>query len=114
MSKPYLRKEKTQTIKVMGQRVVIKNLSFKDTRRAADKATFISQNGKDIKIDNGLLGTYRALYSIVDWDLTDESGKKLPIELKTLDELLTEEFVNELLEKINSANEGVTTEKKKQ
>lgn len=113
MSKSYLRKLDTLDIEIMGQKVTIKNLSFRDARKAMNRAMNINQITGKADIDSGLLGAYRTLYSIVDWDLTDENGKKLPIELKTLDEVLSEGFVNSLMEKVNDYNSGVTEDKKK-
>lgn len=116
MTKSYLKKNTNNTIEVQGQKITIKNLSFGDSRKALNLSTKMDYAKKSAEIDSGLMAALRALYSIVDWDLTDENDEKLPITLDTLDNVLDEDFVGELMQAVQQATmsgNGVTEQEKK-
>lgn len=116
MTKAYLRKKDTgdKFVEVMGEKIYLKNMSFGDSRKAIDQALLVDMNTNKTKVDATLLGVLRALGQIRDWTLEDEEGNKLPITLETIDEVLSEEFVGELIQKVTEQDaSNVTPEEKK-
>jgi P2-related tail formation protein len=101
-NKPWLKKNEERTIEVMGAKVTLKKMSFGDSRKAINDSMNIDMNTGKAKVDASLVGVLRALYQIQDWELTDENDNKLPITLDTLDNILDEEFVGELVQKITA------------
>lgn len=114
MTKAWLKKNTEKTIEVMGAKIHLKTMSFGESREAIKQAMKIDVNTKKADVDASLVGVLRALYQIKDWELTDENDNKLPITLDTLDNVLDEEFVGELIDKItNLGDSGVTEPEKK-
>lgn len=115
-NKPWLaKKESGKFVVVEGVKVFLKPLKYGKSREALSVALTVNQRTGEAKVDTGLLATLRALYQIKDWELTDENDEKLPINLNTLDEVLDEAFVQQLIQEINShgAAESVVTEEEK-
>jgi hypothetical protein len=112
-NKPWLKKNDEKIIEVMGAKVTLKKMSFGDSRQAISKAMKIDMNTKKADVDASLVGVLRALAQIKDWELTDENEEKLPITLDTLDNILDEEFVGELIQKINEQDENQVNETEK-
>lgn len=118
MMKPWLVKKETSDfyVEVMGAKVYLKPLKYGKAREALNVALTIDTMTGKASMDSGLLATLRALYQIKDWEITDENDEKLPINLKTLDEELGEDFVEEMITKINEKAQAVSevteTEKK--
>jgi hypothetical protein len=100
--KPWLLKDTKEDnfIEVMGAKVFLKPLKYGKSRQAMSVAVTINGKG-EVNVDSSLLATLRAVYQIRDWEITDENDEKLPITLETLDEKLSEEFVEELVTKVN-------------
>lgn len=113
-NKPWLKKNDEKVIEVMGAKITLKKLSFGESRKVVKEATKFNPFANKAEVDPSLLAVLRALYQIKDWDLTDENDNKLPITLETIDNL-NEDFVAQLLQKINEHDDnGVTEEEKKQ
>lgn len=114
MSKPWLKKNNEKVIEVMGAKIWLKPLTFGEARKAIKEATRINMVTRQAEVDPSLLAVLRALYQIKDWELTDEEGNKLPITLETIDNVLDEHFVSEMIQKITELdNNGVTEDEKK-
>lgn len=113
-NKPWLKKENDRFVNVMGAKIELKALSYGKARQAMSLATDINSHTKQVSLDSGLLSTLRTLYQIKDWDLTDDNDKKLPITLDTFDNILDEDFVNELIEKVDDEGAGLEEAEKKQ
>lgn len=116
--KPWLVKKETDDlfIEVMGAKVYLKPLKYGKSREALNLALTIDTTTGKASMDSGLLATLRALYQIKDWELTNEEDEILPISLKTLDEELGEDFVEELITKVNDKTKDsseVTEQEKK-
>lgn len=102
MTKPYLIKKELKDIEVQGVKITLKKLKYGKSREAMTIALKVDPVKGTAVMDSGLLATLRALYQIADWELTDENDEKLPIELNTLDNLLDEDFVQEMIQEINT------------
>lgn len=117
MSKGYLKKKDTKEIIVEGQKLTVKRLSFGESRAALKEAgelqTDAKGNVKGMNIDYTLLGILRSIKAIEDWDLTDENDNKLPITLKTFDEILDEEFVGSIIKEVSKAFPQPSEQEKK-
>jgi hypothetical protein len=118
MTKPWLvKKDSKETfVEVMGAKVYLKPLKYGKSREAMSIAVKVNPMTGKADMDTGLLATLRALYQIKDWELTNENDEKLPITLETLDNELSEEFVEKLIQAINLKTQGkneVTEEEKK-
>ncbi|WPF64876.1 hypothetical protein FBHYGVHD_CDS0029 [Staphylococcus phage MVC_VPHSA1] len=113
MAKAWLRKEKTDVIEVMGATIELRNLSFGETRTIVGEST--TQKGKAVFTDNTKVGILRVIKAIKSWDVTDENENVLPLELNTFDNILDEEFVAEVILKVNEFLDGkaVTEQEKK-
>lgn len=110
---PWLNKQVMKTVDVEGMRITYKNLGYGDSRRIQNECVTIGEDKKP-KIDIGLMGTLQAVNSIVDWDLTNEEGSKLPISLETFDNLLDATFGEKIVEAVlGKIDAKVPTEKKK-
>jgi hypothetical protein len=119
MTKPWLIKKDTEDkfVTVMGAKVYLKPLKYGKAREALNVALKLDTMTGKASMDTGLLATLRALYQIKDWELTDDNDEKLPVNLKTLDEELSEEFVEALIQEINKhgkADSEVSEDEKKQ
>lgn len=115
MSKPWLKKHETKVIEVEGAKVTVKKISYKDSRNAIKEAIKLNPKTKETEADAILLSTLRTIAMIEDWELTDENGDKLPINLHTFDNLLDDEFASLLVGAVQEAfPQGVTEEEKKQ
>lgn len=113
-NKPWLKKKETKNIEVMGCKLELKPISFGASRNAVSQAIDIDPMTRKTKIDATLLGVLRAIAQIQDWDLTDDNDKKLPITLETFDEILDEEFVGQIIQAVQDAqDEGVSEAEKK-
>lgn len=116
--KPWLAKKDTQkVIEVLGAKITLKPLKYGKAREALSLALTVNQKTNKAAVDSGLLATLRALHQIADWELTDENDEKLPINLNTLDELLDESFVQELVQEISTQgtpDSSVSEDEKKQ
>jgi hypothetical protein len=112
-NKPWLKSnEGEEVIEVMGAKVTLKPFTYGMSRRATQASMKVDPFTRKVEMDAGLMGLLRTLYRIKDWDITDENDEKLPISLDTLD-MLSEEFVNELLQKANVAEDIAVTESEK-
>lgn len=103
--KPWLKKERSEVIEVMGAKITLKALSYGKAREAVALAMKLDMNNGNVDMNATLLAALRALYQIDSWDLTDENDKPLPISLKTLDEQLDPDFVNELIKVIGEVGQ---------
>jgi hypothetical protein len=114
-NKPWLMKkeEEGKFVEVMGAKVYLKNMNFGDSRKIIKQAMTIDPKTKKADVDASLVGVLRSLYQIKDWELTDENDEKLPITLDTLDNVLSEEFVGELMEKIQEQDSSQVNEAEK-
>ena len=112
-NKPWLKKNDEKTIEVMGTKVTLKRMSFGESRQAISKAMKVNMVTQKAEVDASLVGVLRALAQIKDWELTDENDNKLPITLDTLDNVLDEDFVGELIQKINEQDDNTPTETEK-
>jgi hypothetical protein len=114
MNKPWLKKKEAgKTVPVMGANIVTKKLSFGESRASIKPAMKYNPITKQQELDQTLAGLLRTVSMIESWDLTDETDKPLPVTIETLDSL-DEEFVAELMQKLNSEDENeVTAEEKK-
>lgn len=112
-NKPWLKKTNEREIEVMGAKISLKPLAFGDSRKAISQAMKIDMATQKTEVDASLVGILRALAQIKDWDLTDEDDNKLPITLDTLDNLLDEEFVGELIQKISEVSDSSPSDKEK-
>lgn len=112
-NKPWLKKNDEKTIEVMGAKVILKRMSFGESRQAISKAMKVNMVTQKAEVDASLVGVLRALAQIKDWELTDENDNKLPITLDTLDNVLDEDFVGELIQKINEQDDNTPTETEK-
>lgn len=101
--KPWLnKKDEGKSIEVMGAKIFLKPLKYGKAREALNVALKVNTVTGQASMDSGLLATLRALYQIKDWELTDENDEKLPITLETLDEVLGEDFVQLMIQEINT------------
>ena len=112
MTKSYLKKNDSTTIEVFGEKIKIKKTGFAETRKALGIATKVV--GNKTEVDASLVGVLRVIYAIESWDLVDENGKPLPIDIKTFDEVLDEEFVGEIMQEVQKfqGGAGLETEEK--
>jgi hypothetical protein len=110
--KPWLKKQETYKLNVMGATIEIRKLTFGEAKQL--QKFYMGENGvKEIDLIEYQLK--RLFKSIVDWDLTDEEGNKLPITLETL-ENLDEGFVSELIQAFwdfSEKNNHISEAKKK-
>lgn len=108
-NKPWLRKKQAvEFVEVMGVKVFLKALTYGKSRQATSLAMKIDYNTQEIDMDANLLALLRAIYQISSWELVDDKDKPLPITLKTFDDILDEEFVNELIQKISGTSTDAT------
>jgi P2-related tail formation protein len=112
-NKPWLKKNDEKVIEVMGAKITLKKMTFGESRKAIKEAMKINMVTKQTEVDPSLLGVLRALAQIKDWELTDENDNKLPITLDTLDNLLDENFVAELIQKINEQDQNSVSDAEK-
>lgn len=112
-NKPWLKKDTHETIEVMGTKITLKPLKYGKSREAMSLSVHVDPMTGKASMDTALLATLRALHQIGDWELTDDNDEKLPISLETLDNVLAEEFVEELVTKINSKGLSEVTEAEK-
>jgi hypothetical protein len=112
-NKPWLKKNDEKTIEVMGAKITLKRMTFGESRKAIKEAMKVNMVTKQAEVDASLVGVLRALAQIKDWELTDENDQKLPITLDTLDNLLDEGFVGELIQKISEQDDNSVTETEK-
>ena len=113
-NKPWLKNKNTNEIEIMGAKIQLRKLSFGQSRQAIKEASKINIVTKQVDVDPILLGVLRALYSIESWDLTDENDNPIPITMDTFDNVLSEEFVSEIIEKVNAQEDILTEAEKKQ
>jgi hypothetical protein len=115
VNKPWLKKKNNEkVIDVMGAKVTVKKLTFGESRKAIQGAIKFNPVTKQNEIDQTLASVLRSVAMIKDWELTDENDEKLPIDFNTI-ESLDEEFVGELIKKLNAEDDNeVTAEEKKQ
>lgn len=112
-AKPWLKKvEANKEIEVMGAKVKLKKLSFGESRKSIEPAMRFNPITKSQEIDQALAGMLRTVAMIESWELTDENEKELPITIDTLD-TLDEEFVAELIQKVNEQDDNGVTEAEK-
>lgn len=109
----YLIKKSTQEITVMGRKIQVKNLSHGEKGSAMSIAMKIDPMSRTSSIDAMLLVTAQTAASIVDWDLVGEDGKKLPISVETLNNVLSPQFVEELIEAVQEKTQSGITESEK-
>jgi len=109
---PWLQSQETKTKQVNGVRITYKELSYGDERKIQSECVSIGDNGKP-QIDMGLMGTSRVVASLIDWDLTDENGVKLPIELNTFDNILNNQWATDIVEAVLGEEKKVSTKRKK-
>lgn len=112
-NKPWLKKNDEKVIEVMGAKITLKKMSFGESRKAIAQAMKVNMVTQKAEVDASLVGVLRALAQIKDWELTDENDNKLPITLDTLDNVLDESFVGELIKAINEKDENSPTETEK-
>jgi hypothetical protein len=110
----YLMKKSSKEVTVMGRKIQVRNLSHGEKGNSMSIAMKIDPISKTSSIDAMLLVTAQTAASIVDWDLVGEDGKKLPISIDTLNNVLAPEFVEELIETVQSSTQtGITESEKK-
>lgn len=112
--KPWLYQANHTEIEVMGAKIKLKNISFGDSRAVVRQAMTIDPMTEKMEVDASLIQVLTVLNQIEDWELTDENDKKLPINLDTLDNKLSDEFVAVLLQEVTKAKKGVSDQEKKQ
>ncbi|AGE61014.1 hypothetical protein FINN_21 [Bacillus phage Finn] len=114
----YLRKQSSQEITVLGRKITIEKPSFGENRKIINQSMKFNMETKQPEIDASLLGVLRAISIIKDWDLTDESGKKLPISLDTFDNVLDPDFASMMVDELGKIEENgysqLSEEEKKQ
>lgn len=102
----YLRKQSAQEVTILGRKMTIEKPSFGENRKIINQSMKFDMETKHPEIDASLLGTLRAISILKDWDLTDESGKKLPITLDTFDNVLDPEFASMLVDELGRIEEN--------
>lgn len=117
-NKPWLMKKDSEEIfvEVYGAKIYLKKLNYGSSRKALNTALTIDKLGNP-HMDTGLLATLRTIAQIERWELTDEDDKELPITLDTFDNILDENFIEELMSKVTEkmgSQNGVSEEEKKQ
>lgn len=110
---PWLNKQEKFTEKVQGVRVTYKKPSFGAQRRIQGEVTKVDSKSGKVDIDASLMMLALTVESIVDWDFTDESGEKLPIEIHTFDEVFDPEFAAEIVKVVTDKVAGDVSDKKK-
>lgn len=111
---PWLQDNSLKTTEVNGVRITYKNLAFGEDRRIQNEAVkYDSKTGKPSGVDITLMGVATAVAKIVDWELTDGDGEKLPISVETFDNVLNGEWATDIIDAVNNDNKKVTEEKKK-
>lgn len=80
--------------------------SFGENRQIINKAMVLNMETKQPEIDASLLGVLRALSILKSWDLTDEKGKMLPINLNTFDNILDPDFASMLIDELSKIEEN--------
>ena len=83
----------TKTLKVQGQKIKIKKLSYGEQKEAMS----LSKNNEMAMMDNVVAR------SITEWDIKGEDGNKLLISIESLN-LLDAGFINELAQHIMKFN----------
>lgn len=109
---PWLKKDDTKTVEVMGVKFVVKQLSFGDSRKSIQGALKYNPVTKQNELDQTLAGVLRTLKMVQEWELTDRDGKPLPITLETID-MLDESFVAEMIQVMNAEDESEVPEDEK-
>jgi maltodextrin utilization protein YvdJ len=112
-NKPWLKKNDERTIEVMGCKIVLKKMTFGESRKAISGAMNMNVMTGKATVDASLAGVLRTIAQIKDWDLTDENDEKLPITLATFDNLLDEDFVGEVIKKVSDQDDNNVTAKGK-
>lgn len=112
-NKPWLKKNDKKEIKVMGVKIYLKTMSFGESRKAVSQAMTLDMDTQKANVDASLVGVLRAIAQIEDWELTDENDNKLPITLETFDNVLDEEFVGALIDKITKQDKNHVTKAEK-
>lgn len=109
----WLNKEVIKTVTVEGARITYKTLSFGAQRRVQGACVTVNEKGEP-KADFTLMGVMQTVEAIMDWDVTDEEGNKLPISVETFDELLNPDFATEIIAVVSEqVTSKVDVEKKK-
>ena len=110
---PWLQDNTLKTADVNGVRITYKNLLFGDDRRIQNEAIkYDPKTGKPSGVDVTLMGVAQAVARIVDWELTDREGNKLPISVETFDNELAGEWATDIIDAVNNGK-NITAEKKK-
>lgn len=109
---PWLQDNTLKTANVNGVRITYKNLLFGEDRRIQNEAIkYDPKTGKPSGVDVTLMGVAQAVARIVDWELTDTEGNKLPISVETFDNVLDGEWATDIIAAVTA--EKVTPTKKK-
>lgn len=111
---PWLQDNSLKTTEVNGVRITYKNLAFGEDRRIQNEAIkYDKETGKPSGVDVTLMGVATAVAKIIDWELTDKEGEKLPISVETFDNVLDPEWATDIISAVNNLEGKVTEEKKK-
>ena len=113
----YLRKSDKVEIEVLGQKMTIEPLSY--GQKKAIQTGFMKMNPRtmEMEVDNTRLfkmDDTLHIAKVKKWDLVDESGKELPINMDTVENLLDEEFITAMFAEIGKhIPNGLSEEEKK-
>ena len=100
---------------IMGHRLVFRTWNYGMKQKALREATSWKRDGSGVlepDVDPWVLNDMMLLQTLVEWDLTDESGQPLPITLENIHALEPPELVEAMIAKTQRIN-GVTGEERK-
>ena len=100
---------------IMGHRLVFRTWNYGMKQRALREATKWRRTGSgelEPDVDPWVLNDMMLLQTLVEWDLTDDSGQPLPVNLENIHALEPPELVEAMIAETQRIN-GVTVEERK-